>query len=299
MNTILFAVWNRPEMLEIVTESLIEAYNYHKIPDLKFIFAVEYPTDEKVLDLVKNFPLPTSKILVRKQRYALSKNILEGMKVAMDLADDYMLFQADDIVVHKTFFKYYDALLNQIFNKLSTCTTANYKEGGNKNLVHRGHFYDAAGALITKDFYEKYIRSCSIPAFYANRPSFITQIDKKYQSYWLSGHRGDYKYKFGQAEHNQQAGLINRLVDVAMIEEGYTTIKVDVSRVRNIGFYGRNRPGGKLQGNNYKERLEFLRKVITDRDSIYSLTGTKQYSDYVNFEPDLDDWDGTIEVKEI
>lgn len=299
MNIMLFAVWNRPEMLEVVTEHLVEAYNYHPFPDLRFVFAVEYPTDQKVLDLVKKFPLPTKKILVRKQRFALSKNVLEGMKVAMDLADDYVLFQADDIVVHKTFFKFYDAILNQNFEKLSTCTTANYKEGGDMNLVYRGHFYDAAGALITKDFYESYVRPCSIPHFYANRPAYITQIDKQYQEHWLPGKKGDYKYKYGQAEHNQQAGLINRLVDVAMIEEGYKTIKVDVSRVRNIGFYGRNRPGGQLKGNSYEERLAFLRNVITDRNKIYALTGTKQYTDYVNFESNLEDWDGTIKVQEV
>jgi len=299
MNVMLFAVWNRPEMLEIVTEQLVEAYNYYPLPDLKFVFAVEAPTDPKVLELVKRFPLPTVKILVRKHRHALSKNILEGMKVAMDLADDYVLFQADDIIVHKTFFKFYDTLLCMNLDKLSTCTTAIYKEGGDMGKVYRGHFYDAAGALITKDFYENYVRPCSTTTFYANRPSFITAMDKQYKEHFVAGKKGKYKYKYGQAEHNQQAGLINRLVDVAMIEEGYKTIKVDVSRVRNIGFYGRNRPGSGLPGKTYEERLGFLRNIITDRNKIFAQTRTKQYTDYINFESNLSDWDGTIKIVEV
>jgi len=295
MNTVLFAVWNRPEMLEVVTESLVEAYNYYQIPDLNFVFAVEYPTDQKVLDLVKKFPLPTKKILVRQQRYSLSKNILEGIKTAMDISDDYVLFQADDIVVHKTFFKFYDTLINTGIDDISTCTAAIYTEGGDINTVRVGKHYDAAGAMITKKFYEEYLRKCSVGQFYSNRPAFLTAIDRQYTSEHA---KGTYKYKAGPAIHNQQAGLINRLVDIARIEEGYNTWKVDASRVRNIGFYGHHRPGGKLQGNTYEERLSFLRRVIKDRNTIYKLTGTKQYTDYVNFDPAMDDWDGTIVIKE-
>lgn len=298
-NIVLFAVWNRPEMLQVVMESLLEAHEYYPLPNIEFVFAVEYPNDNKVLELVKNFPLPTKEIIVRKERYALSKNILEGMKTAMDYSDDYVLFQADDIVVHKTFFKFYDTLINMInLDEISTCTAAIYKEGGAINLVHKGHFYDAAGALITKHFYENYVKHCSIPQFYNDKAKFVTALDAKYQKYWKPNKSGDYKYKHGMAEHYQQAGLINRLVDVARIEEGYSTLKVDVSRVRNIGFYGRNRPGADLQGNNYTERLKFLRSIVNDRDSIYKLTGTKQYKDYVNFDKNLDSWEGVINFRE-
>jgi len=298
-NIMLFAVWNRPEMLQIVMENLIEAYNYHPLENIEFLFAVEFPNDAKVIELANNFKLPVRDIILRKERYALSKNILEGMKVAMDNSDEYALFQADDIVVHKTFFQFYDLLINQInMDEISTCTTAIYKEGGDVNLIHKGHFYDAAGAFITKHFYESYIRPCSAPQFYENKARFVTALDAKYKKYWKPNKSGDYKYKHGMAEHYQQAGLINRLVDIAYIQDNLNTLKVDVSRVRNIGFYGRNRPGGQLQGNNYEERLNFLRKIVNDRDAIYRLTGTKQYKDYVNFDKSLDEWAGKIIFKE-
>ena len=294
-NIMLFAVWNRPEMLKIVMENLLEAYEYHALPGLEFVFAVEYPNDSKVIELVNDFPLLTKEIIIRKERYALSKNILEGMKVAMDYSDDYVLFQADDIVVHKTFFKFYDTLINMVnLDEISTCTTAIYKEGGNVNLVHKGHFYDAAGAFITKHFHQNYIKPCSSPAFYNNKPKFAHALDAKYRDYWKPNKSGDYKYEYGIAEHHQQAGIINRLVDIARIKEGLHSLKVDVSRVRNIGFCGRNRPGGQLRGNNFEERLEFLRSIVNDRDAIYKLTGTKQYADYVNFDNSLDEWDGNL-----
>jgi len=297
-NTVLFAVWNRPEMLKIVMENFLEAYEYHPLEDIKILFAIEGGAPDKVLELVNEFPME-KKIIIRPDWFGLSKNILEGMKVAMDMSDDYVLFQADDIVIHKTFFQFYDILINQIgVEGISTCTTAVYKEGGDPNLVHRGHFYDAAGAFISKKFHTDYIRPCSAPQFYNNKPKFVTAFDVKYKDYWKPGKKGDYKYQAGIAEHHQQAGLINRLVDVAYISEGLKTLKVDVSRVRNIGFYGRNRPGGKLKGNTYEERLRFLRKIVNDRDAIYRLTGTKQYADYVNFDKSLDSWDGTINFQE-
>lgn len=281
-------------MLTVVMESLIEAYDYFPFPDLKFVFAVEAPNDKKVLEIVKSFPLDTEKIIVRQERCGLSKNILEGMKVAMGLSEDFVMFQADDIVVHKTFFKYYDKLINTDLGKISTYTVARYEEGGDPAKVIKWHAYDAAGALINKNFYETYIRPCSIPQFYNSRPAFVTQIDRKYNKYYVDH---TYKFPLGPAKFNQQAGLINRLVDVAMIEEGYKTIISDLTRVRNIGFYGRNRAGN-LPGNTFDDRLEFLRSIINDSDKIYSMTGSKQYKDYVNFDPRLDTWDGEIIIQE-
>jgi hypothetical protein len=292
-NIMLFAVWNRPEMFKLVTESLVEAYNYHPFPDLKFIFAVESPQDSKVIELINEFPFEVEIVVVRKEHAGLSRNILEAMKIAMDKTNEFIFFQADDIIVHRTFFRFYEALLSKDEGKTSTHSLAVYKEGGDINLVNKGHAYDAAGACIYKKFWEKYILPCSKEDFYNNRPNFVNKLDVMYKEYFPK----PYKFKAGQGKHNQQAGLINRLVDIALIEEGLHTTTVDVSRVRNIGFYGRNRPGGSLKGNSFEERLEYLREVVTDREKIYELTATKQYSDYVNFDERLDKWDGSIILK--
>jgi len=292
-NTMLFAVWNRPEMFALVTESLVEAYNYYQFPDLKFVFAVEAPNDPKVLELIKTFPFPVEVVLVRNKHFGLSRNILEAMKVAMEKTDDYVFFQADDIVVHKTFFKFYHTLIEEYKDKFSVHSLATYTEGGNINKVNIGHAYDAAGACISKEFWTDYIAKCSDESFYSYRSYFVNRLDEMFKEYFPH----PYKFKAGQGKHNQQAGLINRLVDVALIKEGYNSTTVDVARVRNVGFYGRNRPGSGLTGETFEDRIKNLREIITDRDRIYAHTATKQYSDYVNFDEHLDDWDGSIILK--
>ena len=289
-NIMLFAVWNRPEMFKLVTESLVEAYNYYPFPDLKFVFAVESPQDPKVIDLINEFPFEVELVVTRKNHAGLSRNILEAMKIAMDKTDQFMFFQADDIIVHKTFFKFYDTILNSDFGKVSTYSLAIYKDDGEVNKLFRCHHYDAAGACINKKFWLDYILDCSNEDFYSNRPKFIHSLDLKYSEYYPEL----YKYKAGISEHNQQAGLINRLVDISMIKEGYFTIKSDLSRVRNIGFYGRNRPGAMISGDTFEQRLNNLRELVKDKSSIYEATATKRYSDYVNFDERLDSWDGSV-----
>ena len=63
-NTVLFAVWNRPEMLKIVMENFLEAYEYHPLEDIKILFAIEGGAPDKVLELVNEFPME-KKIIIR------------------------------------------------------------------------------------------------------------------------------------------------------------------------------------------------------------------------------------------
>ena len=294
-NIVLFAVWNRPEMLELVMESFMEAYEYHPIENLKVLFIVEGGAPPKILEHVNNFPME-KEIIVRPKRIGLSQNILKGMKVAMDMTEDYVMFQADDIIVHKTFFQYNDVLLNMNLDKVSVYSGVTYKYGGDIHVVKRTHFYDAAGAVINKEFFENYIRPCATDLFYKDalsRHKFVLALDKKYQGYYPE----KYKKVYGPGEHNEQAGLINRLVDIAFIHEGMNTVEPESTRVRNIGFYGKNRPGSYLPGNSYEERIENLREIITSSRKIQSMTRYKT-DDYRDFDPGLDTWDGKIIVKE-
>jgi len=293
-NIVLFAVWNRPEMLQVVMEDFMTAYEYHPIEGLKVLFIVEGGAPPKVIEHVENFPLE-KEIIIRPERIGLTQNILKGMKVAMEMTEDYVIFQADDIIVHKTFFQYIDVLLNMGLDKTSVYLGVTYVLNGDVDVVHQNHFYDAAGATITKRFYDKYIKPCATEKFYKNartRHLYVTALDKKYQSYYPV----KYKKKYGPGEHNEQAGLINRLTDIAFIHDGFTTIQPEVTRVRNIGFYGKNRPGSFLPGNSYDERLANLREIIVSSRSINAMTRYKT-DDYRDFPPELDAWDGKIIVK--
>jgi hypothetical protein len=82
-----------------------------------------------------------------------------------------------------------------------------------------------------------------------------------------------------------------------LIKEGMHTIVPELARVRNIGFYGKNRGGTDLPPGTYEQRLELLRECVKDSRKIFSMTKYFR-DDYVDFDSSLDTWDGNIEVKE-
>ena len=96
--------------------------------------------------------------------------------------------------------------------------------------------------------------------------------------------------------HWQQAGMINRLVDIAMVEEDKWVINPCINRQQHIGYVGINRPGGVIPGGGFEERVANLREIIKTPEALYEATGSKQYNDYTAFRPELDNWDGTLEL---
>ena len=178
--------------------------------------------------------------------------------------------------------------------KVSNYSSCSYKHEGDPNVVHKSNFYDAAGACLTKEWFTKYIKPLANEKFYKNRVRIICALDEKFKKH------GAPKYKYSnrpKAEHNEQAGLLNRLADVAFIKEDMHTIVPELARVRNIGFYGKNRGGTDLPAGAYEERLEILRECVKDSRKIFSMT--KYFKDdYVDFGPPIDNWDGTITVGE-
>jgi len=288
MNVLLRVAWNRPEMLHLSIESEIKAREYYALPDeLLTLFVVDYEYDKKVLELIENYPYP-KEIIIRDKRFDLSKNILEGMKVAFSKTDDYVIYFEDDVVPHFSYFKYLDTLL-KMFTKeeYSVLMAFNRGDGGINDLIKKNK-YTALGPLISKSFFDKYIRVCAIDMFYDNRIRFVSALDRKYNEYFKNG------YKYNTPMHNEQAGLINRLVDVAKIKENLLVIAPVVSRIIHIGYYGKNRSGN-LPGNSFEERLALMRDII-DENKFYEMTQSKMYNDYEIFDPKLDEWDGELKL---
>lgn len=289
-NVILRPVYNRPEMLALSLEYEAAAREYYMLPgEFKTLFLVEYGTPEASLDLLRKYQFDRS-FIIRQKKFGLTINILEGMKVAFDEADDYVVYIEDDILVHRTYFQYMDVLLNmKEIGKFSVLSPYDKTNDGDVNVVYKGHHYAALAPLINKEFHQKYILPCSNNSYYSNPPRFVIALNEKYKEHW--GPKG---YKYKDAAHYEQAGIINRKVDVAMIEEDMYVILPRINRHQHIGFYGKNRPRGIIPGNSFEERLENLREIITDADKMYSLTVAKQYNDYKIFNPKLDDWDGIL-----
>ena len=297
MNVLMRVACNRPEMLYLSIEAELEAREYHHFSDDLFtIFVVDYGYDDQVLDIIKDYPFP-KKVIVRDTRFGLTKNILEGMKVAFDRADDYIIYIEDDILVHRTYFAYLDKVM-EIVDPSDYTVIMGYSRSnkGRPSYIHKRHKYTAWGSLIRKDFFNNYISPCITPKYYKDfntRNNFVLKLDARYEKYWG---KNQYKYGGKGGMHNEQAGLINRLVDVAMIEEGRYVMTPALTRAIHIGFYGKNRPG-KLKGKSFDRRLEILRDVI-DNNRFYEMTQAKQYNDYDVFSPKLEEWDGNLYVVE-
>lgn len=295
-NIILRPVFDRPEMLYLSIEYEMRARQYHSLPgQFKTLFLVEAGTPQEVLNIIQKYP-GEAMYEFRPKRYGLTVNILEGMAQAFKMTDDYIVYIEDDILVHETYFKYMDILMNmpEIQGKYSILSPFNKEDSGNINEVYQGHHYAALAPLIPKDFYAGYIKPHSILDYYRNEPGFIVAMDKHYKEkgYQEKG----YKYDPEKPMHWQQAGLLNRLTSVAMIEEDKWIINPYINRQIHIGFVGINRPGGRIPGQNFDERVENLREIIKDADKMYELTAAKQYNDYKAFSPKLDDWDGALKL---
>jgi hypothetical protein len=286
-------VFNRPEMLYLSLESEQVAKEYYKMPETIFlnIFIVEYGADPKVKELIERFE-GYKQIIYREKRYGLSKNILEGMKFCFDNTSDYVIYIEDDVLLHKTYFQFMDVLMNSDIEPYSILSPFNHIDEGEPNEVRAENHYAALAPLISKDFFKRYIYHCANDTFYKNPALFVQSIGKEYKNYWGR----EYKYK-DKTTHHQQAGLINRLIDIARIKEGLQVYMPMLNRQQHIGMYGYNRKkGNNLEGNTFEERVENLRNIITDAEKMTQFSGDQRYQDYKAFNSKLDEWDGTLKI---
>jgi hypothetical protein len=278
-------------MLQLSIENEIKAREKYNLCDFTTLFLVEYGSDAKTKELVKNYPYD-AKYIVRDKKYGLTINILEGMKAAFDMAEDFVIHLEDDVLLHEDYFLYMKALMDLVVDKYSVLSPYYFDDCGDVHEVNKHNHYAALSPVISKHFFENYIKICANDKYYRNPAKFVIGLNNQFKQHWKSR-----KYKYTDACHYEQAGLLNRLADVAVIEEDLYIYMPRVNRQQHIGYFGKNRPGGKLPGKNYEERLSNLRKIILDAKTMYDLSATKQYSDYKVFSPKLEQWDGTLTLK--
>lgn len=295
MDCIMRPVYNRPEMLKLSLEYEIAARKKSNLIKDEFItvFVVEYGSPEETIKLIEAYPYKKL-VIERSSKQGLTINILTGMQECFSKTDDYVIYIEDDVLIHSTYFDYMAAAMELYKNKnVSVFASCSSNVGTDINAVYEGHHYAALAPLITKYFFNKYINPHIIPEYYldVNRGRYVVNLNNKYKNYW----GGLYKYR--DSTHNEQAGLINRLVDVALIEENIPMIMPYVDRQIHIGYFGKNRPGGKIPGKTFDERVSNLREIIKSAATMYAMSFTKQYNDYKVFNTDLDKWGGVLYVK--
>lgn len=285
--------YNRPEMFKLSLEYEIKAREYFDMGDeFHTIFIVEHGSPPIIDDLIKDYPYEYS-VIKREQRFGLSANILEGMKVAFANTDDWVIYIEDDVLLHESYFKYIKTVLDmQELDNFSVISPYSFDDGGDVGIIRMDRHYCALAPLISKDFYERYILHCSNETYYNNHTQFVLQLNDKYKEY-----QHDRTYRYKDSCHNMQAGVINRLCDIARIEEDMYVVMPSVNRIQHVGIYGHNRKKGTdIPGSNFDERLESLREIIKDADKMYEMAGSKQYNDYQIFSDKLDTWDSKLKL---
>ncbi len=322
-NIILRPVFNRPEMLQLSIEYEIRARKKSGIKDHEFLtlFLIEYGALHKTRQIVKSYPFPAKYVfrkreyesidilkLVKNQklyfRYGLSRNLMEGMKEAFTLSDDYVLIIEDDILIHETYFHYLKTLLaiSEVYPYSSisaskhgmfswSAKTAELNNSGDLSIVRQGHDYSPWASVISKWFFDNYVLPYANENYYENREKVVLAINDKYKELNQKG------YKYTDNKHIEQAGLINRLVDVAMIKDNAFVLTPDVDRQMHIGYYGANRGRNKIKGWGFKQRVETLRKII-DNKQLYDNAKRKHHKDYRYFNDNLNSWNGILKLVE-
>lgn len=289
-NVILRPVYNRPEMFYLSLEYEIEARKHYMLPgDFITVFLVEHGSPKIIHDFIDKYPF-RSHCIFRQKKFGLTVNILEGMKEAFSLTDKYIIYIEDDILLHKTYFEYLSVVLNmENLGNFSIISPYSPNDAGSIDEVRKTNIYAALAPLINKDFYYKYIYKCSNENYYNNMAGFVSNLNEKYKDHFKSR-----KYKYTDISHYEQAGVINRLIDAALIDDEMYVILPRVNRQQHIGYFGKNRPGGILPGDGFDARLENLKQIILDADKMYELSAVKQYNDYRVFSPKLNEWDGNL-----
>lgn len=322
-NIILRPVFNRPEMLRVSIDYEIEARKTARIRENEYlsIFLIEYGTPKKSIAVAKSYPYPAefrfrkrnhdtsdnaiNAIFNRKKhfRYGLSRNILEGMKEGFGQADSHVIVIEDDIVVHSTYFLYlkkmldileegtYSAILSQNSGMLDMTNYEKTEGHPDCNAVHMHHDYSPWATLLSKRFYLNYIEQYASENYYNNRHQVVQALDERYRN--LAGQG----YKYSGGIHAEQAGLINRLTDIAMLEKGMFVATPEISRSLHIGFYGANRGNrGRIPGYSFRKRCQRLRTAI-ENGQLNRFNRSKRYRNYPTFHEALNVWDGMLTVR--
>ncbi len=296
MNYFVRPVYNRPEMLQLSIESEIIAreFFYPYKFNITTIFAVEFSAPQKVLDIITSYPYP--KIVIKRvYRHGDPFNQLEAIKLAGELTDSLIFYSTDDILIHKSYYKYIDEVIKNVdMSKVSSISAHNINGDSDPDIIHMRHHFSACLPVITKDFYDRYLGQCINLNYYSNKANFCKNLGNDYKNFW--GPEG-YKYK-DSIQHHSWDGLCNRLTDLAMIEDQMYVVTPGMNRQVHIGFYGSNRRVGNqgIEGDTFEDRVNNLRGIVKDPKLMYDLSG-QQYDDYKVFDKKLDSWNGTLHVK--
>jgi hypothetical protein len=292
MNVLLRTVFSKPEMLYLSLKYEQVAREYFD-DDYFTIFAVDYGADSKCLEVIKDYKF-VHEIIQRPTRHFVCANVMEGLKTACQRTSDFVINMEDDVILHRTFFKFVRMAHDLVKDRrYSVITPWGYSAFGDPSILKLTDFSCGPGTMINKNFFERYMLPCATQNYYKNWATTVDEINK------LNAPNPNAKYSIAKNNtrmHMDWDGVMNRLVDYASFNEDVRSYSSLCYRLLHVGFYGFNRHGRYPSGiASFEDRKNFLEAHIFDPDVLSKLDG--MYKDYQTFDAQLDNWDGSLRLE--
>lgn len=227
LNYILIPGRNRSEFFDITLDSLMDC---PEIKDYQILFAFENDVLPEYYDIIKRYVRYPSQIEIKRwdMHYGLTRGHLEGMKIAFQKTDEYVIVVEDDVRVSRDFLRYMDYCYRHFYKEHSDIGTISGQMSRDSvsgerdvRLIHKRQWYSPYGVLIPKKFFDELLLPHCTEAYYKD-----PRYPDEYYPEWK--HKGKYI---------EQAGLINRIIH----KNNLYCLEPEVPRCQDIGFYGKNR----------------------------------------------------------
>jgi len=245
MNYILIPGYNRPEFFYLTMESLVKN---PEIKDYHLLFTLSNDVDRHYFDIIESFSDALKLEIVKwPERNGLTKDLLEGLKLAIGKSDEYAIVLEDDVVVSRDFLRFLDYCYRHYYSEdgdIATIGTTTNRLIGRVDHVYKEQWYFPWGVLIPKYFFNRFLLEHCNDSYYKNTREYA---DRYYA----------FETKGGEVE---QASLILRV----MIKNNLYQILPEVPRSLEIGFYGKHRhfKSDHYNEKSLKEKIDYTREFV-------------------------------------
>lgn len=274
MNTVLLVVYNRPELFFFVVDSLLRARNADRY---RYLVAAEHGFSPEYLPLLqrlqKELGVEMSYRIAQKP-FGVTTNILEGLKAASAITQEYTIILEDDLLVSRDFFEATDYMYRHFHRDdvlAFHCRSGRKRKEDPEPPAERVLLvpeYQQPGVCVSKKQFERFFAPHCHPGYYDHKIGYL----------WKHFRESSLKSSIPDVD-----GLAWRIME----KEKLLVAKTAAGRIHHIGFYGAHR---ELRDTSFLslpfvEKVQYLNEVIWDSDRMKELT-TKDWGDYWHVEDD-------------